>query len=65
MSKYEVDHLIEQWALGKLTAEQAIGQLLLHVKSLNQRVLVLERPSEGAQKLVQSAMAFAEKETEE
>ena len=60
MSKYEIDHLIEQWALGKLTAEQAIGQLLLHVKSLDKRVLGLERPSESSQKLVQSAMTFEE-----
>ena len=62
MSKYDLAHLIKQWELEKLTAEQMIGQLLLHVRSLDERVCRLERPTDTPTKLVQSAMKFVGEE---
>ncbi len=58
MSRYEIDELIQQWAVSKMTHEQAIGQLFLHVKSLDKRLQELERSSERPSGLVQTAMAF-------
>ena len=43
MSKYEIDELIKLWELEKIQPEQVIGQLLLHVKSLEQQSRHLTR----------------------
>lgn len=43
MSAYELARVIEKWDREELTNEQAIGQLLLLVESLNRRVGSLER----------------------
>jgi hypothetical protein len=37
MNRYEIDQLIKFWAM-----EQAVGQLLLHIKTLTERVAKLE-----------------------
>lgn len=45
MSKYDLQQVIKMWAQEKLTAEQVIGQMLLHLEELLQRVRVLESQS--------------------
>ncbi len=53
MGAYSLESVIQKWEQGKLTTEQAIGQLLLLVQSLSARVGVLEqqgkRPFTGPQ----------------
>lgn len=43
MSAYPFDELLRLWAQGKLTTEQAVGQILQHVQELQKRVGRLER----------------------
>lgn len=43
MSAYELSRVLEKWDREELTSEQAIGQLLLLVESLNRRVGAIER----------------------
>lgn len=43
MSRYEIDEVITRWARNQITAEQAIGQILLHVQALATRVGELEK----------------------
>jgi hypothetical protein len=46
VSNYTLDEIIKRWGKGKLTTEQAIGQILLLLQSLSQRVGQLERQAE-------------------
>lgn len=43
MSNYNLDELITLWEREKLTTEQAVGQILLILSSLSQRIRELER----------------------
>jgi phosphoglycerate dehydrogenase-like enzyme len=43
MGNYNLDELITRWEREKLTAEQVIGQMLLMLRSLTERVRELER----------------------
>lgn len=43
MSTYDLNRMIEMWGLEKLTAEQAIGQIMLHLRSLSKRVGDIEK----------------------
>lgn len=43
MSAYPFDELLRLWAQGKLTTEQAVGQILQHVQELQKRVGQLEQ----------------------
>lgn len=43
MSQYTMEDLVKLWATEQLTTEQAIGQLLLQVKSILKRLAELER----------------------
>jgi hypothetical protein len=43
MGNYDLDDLITRWELEKLTSEQAVGQILLALRALSQRVRELER----------------------
>jgi hypothetical protein len=43
MGSYNLDELITLWEREKLTTEQAVGQILLILRSLSQRVHELER----------------------
>ena len=43
MGNYNLDELITRWEQEKLTAEQAVGQILLMLQSLAERVHELER----------------------
>ena len=54
MSMYDLDAILQMWSQEKLTTEQAVGQLLLHLRSLSGRVGWLER---------QVAQTRAERET--
>jgi hypothetical protein len=43
MSHYEIDEIITRWAKSELTAEQAIGQILLHLQALTKRMGQIEK----------------------
>ncbi len=43
MSTYSLPDLLQQWAQGKLTAEQAIGHVLQNLLTLAQRLTDLEK----------------------
>ena len=43
MSHYSIEELIKLWANQQVTAEQAIGQLLLHTKEILKRLAEIER----------------------
>ena len=43
MAMYELSQLTKLWAQEKITPEQAVGQLLLHINELAERVGRLER----------------------
>lgn len=43
MSNYKLDDLINLWEREKLTSEQAIGQILLTLRSLSEQIRELER----------------------
>ena len=43
MGSYSLDELITLWERDKLTTEQAVGQILLMLRSLSQQVRELER----------------------
>ena len=46
MGNYVLSDVIKRWERGKLTTEQAIGQLLLSLQELSNRVGVLEKGAE-------------------
>ena len=43
MSAYELKDVIHLWDVGKLTEEQVIGQILMLLKELHERLGELER----------------------
>lgn len=43
MNAYDLSQLIRLWEQEKVTSEQVIGQILLHVRTLTERVAKLER----------------------
>ena len=43
MSRYDVQQLISMWARERLTLEQAMGQILLHIDDLSRRVSEVEK----------------------
>ncbi|MBN1886837.1 MAG: hypothetical protein JW850_02565 [Thermoflexales bacterium] len=43
MGIYSLDELIRRWQTGQLTIEQAVGQILLLLKELVDRMRELER----------------------
>lgn len=43
MSKYDLEQLIKMWAQEQLTEEQAVGQILLQLRDLLERIRKLER----------------------
>ena len=42
MSKYDLNQLITMWQKENITSEQTIGQLLLHLQALSERIGELE-----------------------
>ena len=49
MSAYELNRLIQLWKADNLSTEQAIGQILLQIQALSERVNELERKMERGQ----------------
>jgi hypothetical protein len=47
MGTYDWQQLIQRWQSGELSSEQAIGQLILQVKALSERVGRLEVESKA------------------
>jgi hypothetical protein len=43
MGSYNLDELITLWERDKLTTEQAVGQILLKLRSLSQQIREMER----------------------
>jgi hypothetical protein len=43
MSAYDMDSILNKWERGTITTEQAIGQILLLIQGLSQRVGNLEK----------------------
>jgi hypothetical protein len=43
MSTHPVPELLQRWAKGELTSEQAIGHLLQHLLGLSQRLSEVEK----------------------
>lgn len=50
MKKYPASELIKKWEREELTADQAIGQLLLWIAALVERVTKLEVTQENRKK---------------
>jgi hypothetical protein len=46
MSAYDLNQLLRLWTADKLTAEQAIGQIIQQIQALSERVNELERKME-------------------
>lgn len=52
MGSYRLQEVIKMWEQDKLTVEQVVGQLLLHLEQLSERVGAVEKrvrrlPQEG------------------
>lgn len=43
MKTYEISEIIKMWEHVEITVDQAIGQLLLHVQQLSQKLATVER----------------------
>ena len=43
MGMYTFEEIIKRWKIGDLTAEQAIGQLLLIMQEMNKRIGQMEK----------------------
>ena len=43
MSTYDIETILNKWERGTITAEQAIGQVLLHMQAFSQRLGYLEK----------------------
>lgn len=43
MSTYDFSQLVKLWGLESITSEQAIGQILLHLQSVRDRLTVVEK----------------------
>jgi hypothetical protein len=48
MNTYPIHEIIKMWEHVDLTVDQAIGQLMLHIQDLSQRVSTLERRLESS-----------------
>ena len=46
MNTYDISQIIKMWEHMEITVDQAIGQLLLHVQHLSQKLATVERALE-------------------
>ena len=60
MSTYDLDEMVKRWGQDRLTADQAIGQILQHLQGVAQRLGDLERVMEE-QRTAVSAKSDKEK----
>jgi hypothetical protein len=69
MSAYDMGSLLNKWERGTITTEQAIGQILLLIQGLSQRVGNLEKRMErrrsGREEQVEEKEEVREAETRE
>ena len=42
MGTYSLEHIIKEWAKDKMTSDQVIGQVLLLIQELRERIVDLE-----------------------
>ena len=49
MSQYDLTNLIKRWAQESVTVEQTIGQILLHLEEVLERIKKLEQGINGRQ----------------
>ena len=42
MGTYSLEHIIKEWAKDKMTSEQVIGQVLLLIQEIKERIAELE-----------------------
>ena len=49
MSQYNLQQFVKLWAQERLTTEQAIGQILLHLQELAERLKAIEQRFRGSQ----------------
>ncbi len=49
MAAYSLEALLQRWALHQLTSEQAIGQILLILQHVEERLLQLEKNATAPQ----------------
>ncbi len=47
MNSYDISRIIKMWERVEITVDQTIGQLLLHIQQLSQRLTAIERALEG------------------
>jgi hypothetical protein len=47
MNTYHISEIVKMWEHVELTVDQTIGQLILHIQELTQRVNALERRLEA------------------
>lgn len=47
MNTYDISQIIKMWEHMEITVDQAIGQLLLHVQHLSQKLATVERALES------------------
>ena len=47
MNRYDISQIIKMWERMEITVDQAIGQLLLHVQHLSQKLTTMERTLES------------------
>lgn len=54
MNTYNINEIIKMWEHVELTVDQAIGQLMLHIQELTQRINTLERRLEAGNRAGQA-----------
>jgi hypothetical protein len=47
MNSYDISRIIKMWERVEITVDQTIGQLLLHIQQLSQRLTAVERALEA------------------
>ncbi len=65
MSAYDMDSLLNKWERGTITTEQAIGQILLLIQGVSQRVGDLEKRMAQRRRSVRVELVEEKQEDEE
>jgi hypothetical protein len=42
MGTYSLEHIIQEWGKGRLTEEQVIGQVLLIIREVKERLVIVD-----------------------
>lgn len=62
MNLYSPSDLVKMWAMEAITADQAIGQLLLHLEAMQKRIAALEA-GEGRPMVVPQTIGNGHRQT--